>query len=197
MAFSGKRGGPGWSTMGRIRSTVNDYALAWLRIAIGILFLILVQYKIWGDKFARHGFAVSIHQFLNGHAYPFMVLVLRDLVLPHAGTIAYVIGYGELCIGIGLLLGIMVRTASFFGLIYMIVLLLSSNYPGPHAAIWQYFGAALNHLVFALCFVAFGMGDATRVWSVPSYYRHKLRQLAQEEAGNPDSSFPGSNVFGK
>ncbi|HVB34144.1 MAG TPA: DoxX family membrane protein [Patescibacteria group bacterium] len=178
-------------------TTVNDYSLAWLRIAVGILFLIFAQYKVWGPQFAHGGFADWIHLFLRHGAYPFMVPVLRGFVLAHAKYIAYLVGYGELCIGLGLLLGILVRGASFFGVIYMGVLLLSSNYPGPHAAIWQYVGASLNHLVFALCFVAFGMGDATRVWSVPSYYRRKLRHLAEEAMEKPDTSFIASNVFGK
>jgi thiosulfate dehydrogenase [quinone] large subunit len=39
----------------------------------------------------------------------------------------------------------------------MVTLLFSSNYPGPHAAFWQYFGASLNHLVLALCFAVFAI----------------------------------------
>lgn len=183
--------------MSRYEPTVNDYSLAWLRIAVGILFLILVPYKIWGTEFARTGFVNWIHLFLHQGAYPFMVPILRDWVLVHARPLAYLVGYGELCIGLALVFGVLVRGASFFGLIYMGVLLLSSNYPGPHAAIWQYLGASLNHLVLALCFVAFGMGDSTRVWSVSSAYRRKLRRLAQQPMENPDSSFVASNVFGK
>lgn len=183
--------------MSKNSPTINDYSLAWLRIAVGLLFLLFAQYKVWGPEFAHGGFVNWIHLFLRNGAYPFMVPVLRGFALAHATAIAYLVAYGELCIGLALLLGILVRGASFFGLLYMGVLLLSSNYPGPHATITQYFEAALNHLVFALSFVAFGMGDATRVWSVPSYYRRKLRRLAQEAMGNPDSSFTSSNVFGK
>jgi thiosulfate dehydrogenase (quinone) large subunit len=34
-------------------------------------------------------------------------------------------------------------------------LLFSSNYPGAHVPVWQYFGASLDHSVLAFCFVAF------------------------------------------
>src|SRR5215469_17894551 len=34
----------------------------------------------------------------------------------------------------------------------------ASNYPGPRAPFWQYFGAALDHLALALCFAAFAVG---------------------------------------
>jgi thiosulfate dehydrogenase [quinone] large subunit len=50
----------------------------------------------------------------------------------------------------------------------MAALLFSSDYPGPHAAFWQYFGASLSHSVFALCFLAFLVGRADAVWSARS-----------------------------
>ena len=183
--------------MKRHEPTLNDYSLAWLRIALGILFLILASYKVWGPEFVHRGFDGWIHLFLRNGAYPFMVPILQGFVLAHAQLFAYLIAYGELGIGSALLSGILAREASFFGLIYMGTLILSSNYPGPHAVIWQYLGASLNHLVLALCFVAFGMGDPARVWSVPSAYRRKLRRLAQQAMENPNSAFVASNVFGK
>ena len=133
-------------------------ALATLRISIGILFLILAEYKVFGTQFTRGGgFQYWINSFLESGAYPFMVPVLRNFVLPHATAIAFLAAYGELAIGISLVLGRFVRAASVCGLIYMATLLFSSNYPGPHAPVWQYFGAALNHLVLALCFAVFAM----------------------------------------
>lgn len=175
----------------------SDCALAWLRIAVGLFFLIVAQYKVWDAKFAHGGFAASVHQFLGGHAYPFMVPLLLGIVLPHVTLIAYLVAYGELCIGVSLVFGILVRTASFFGLIYMIVLILSSAYPGHHAVVWQYVTMAVSQLGYAFCFVAFAMGDATRVWSVPSYWRRKLRGLAGDQTANGDPGLASSNVFGK
>lgn len=98
-----------------------------------------------------------------------MAPILRDFVLPHGTVIAFLVAYGELAIGLGLSLGILVRTASTFGTVYMLALLFSSNYPGPHAPLWQYFGAALDHLVLALCFATFALGEADKVLSLRSY----------------------------
>ena len=179
------------------RPTVNDYALAWLRIAVGLLFLIFAQYKLWGPGFTHGGFEASIRQFLLRGAYPFMIPILRRFVLPHATAIAYLVAYGELCIGLSLLSGIMAAEASFFGLIYMITILLSSTYPGPHAFFWQYFASAMSPLGPALCFVAFQMGDSTRVWSVRSYFRRKIRRMAQKTTEDRDSSVSASNIFNK
>jgi uncharacterized membrane protein YphA (DoxX/SURF4 family) len=145
----------------------SNQALAGLRIAVGIVFLIFAEYKVFGTQFTLGGgFQYWINTFLEGGAYPFMVPVLRNFVLPHARAIAFLVAYGELAIGLSLVLGIAVRAASVCGLIYMLTLLFSSNYPGPHAAFWQYFGASLNHLVLAFCFVTFALTRSESTFSL-------------------------------
>jgi thiosulfate dehydrogenase (quinone) large subunit len=145
----------------------NARAMAVLRILLGVLFLIFGQYKVFGTGFILGGgFQYWINRFLQDGAYPWMVPVLREFVLPHARPIAFLVTYGELAIGISLISGILVRVASVFGLVYMLSLLFSANYPGPHAPFWQYFGASLEHLVPAICFVVLMIGDSTSVWSI-------------------------------
>ena len=145
----------------------NDLAFAFLRIAIGCLFLILAQYKITSTQFTMHGgFQYWIHRFLQNGAYPFMVPLLKDFVLPHATPIAFLVAYGELAIGVSLFFGAVTRAASFCGLIYMCSLIFSSNYPGADAPFWQYFGASLDHSILALCFVSFLIGDSERMLSI-------------------------------
>src|SRR5271155_5482827 len=156
----------------------NALAMAGLRIAVGCLFLIFGQYKVFGIQFTLHGgFETWINRFLqNGEAYPFMVPVLQGFVLLHATAIAFLVAYGELAIGLALICGILVRPASICGLVYMVSLLFSSNYPGPGAAFWQYFGASLDHSVLALCFAAFIFGEADRVLSIRSYLPMIVRE---------------------
>jgi len=127
--------------------TRNTHALALLRIGVGLLFLIFGQYKVFGTAFTLHGgFQSWINKFLEGGAYPFMVPVLREFVLPHATAIAFLVAYGEFAIGLGLTAGVLVRSASFGGLILMLTMLFSSDYPGAGAPFWQYFGASLSPL---------------------------------------------------
>ncbi len=148
-------------------------ALTGLRIAVGILFLIFGEYKVFGTQFTiGGGLQYWINRFLAEGAYPFMVPVLKDFVLPHAKPIAFLVAYGELAIGVALVLGLLVRAASVCGVIYMLTLLLSANYPGPHAAFWQYFGASLEHLVLALCFATFASIKREEVLSIHTYLRH-------------------------
>jgi thiosulfate dehydrogenase [quinone] large subunit len=146
--------------------TRNSHALAALRIGVGIFFLIFAEYKVFGTQFTLHGgFQFWINKFLEGGAYPFMAPVLRGFVLPHATGIAFLVAYGELAIGLALVLGILVRSASFCGLVLMLTMLFSSDYPGAASPLWQYFGASLSHSVCALCFAAFLIGRADSVWS--------------------------------
>src|SRR5579863_3549685 len=150
----------------------NTIALAALRIFVGMLFLIFGDYKVLGTEFIwGGGFQFWINRFLVEGAYPFMVPLLQRLVLHHATAIAFVVAYGELGIGLALILGILVRPASICGLIYMLTLLFSSNYPGPHAAFWQYFGASLEHLVLAFCLSAFALIKPEETLSIRRYIR--------------------------
>jgi thiosulfate dehydrogenase (quinone) large subunit len=151
-------------------SDANTRALAFLRIAVGLLFLIFAEYKVIGTDFTLHGgFQFWINKFLERGAYPFMVPILRNFVLPHATPIAFLVAYGELAIGLALTFGVLVRPASLAGLIFMLTLLFSSDYFGPAIPLWQYFGASLNHSVFALCFAAFLFGRSDAVWSISSW----------------------------
>ncbi len=155
--------------------TRNSYSLAMLRIGVGILFLIFAQYKVLGTAFTLHGgFQFWINKFLEGGAYPFMAPILRGFVLPHATSIAFLVAYGELAIGLALVLGILVRSASFCGLLFMLTMLFSSDFPGAGAPLWQYFGASLSHSVFALCFAAFLLGRADTVWSVKALRKNQV-----------------------
>ncbi len=152
----------------------NARVLAGLRILVGVLFLIFGEYKVFGTQFTLGGgFQFWINRFLSHGAYPFMVPVLREFVLPHGTVIAFLVAYGELAIGLSLTLGILVRPASFCAMIFMLTLLFSSDYPGADAVFWQYFGGALDHLVLAMCFAAFALGNADQAFSLRSFFHQR------------------------
>jgi thiosulfate dehydrogenase [quinone] large subunit len=158
----------------------SSWSLTALRIAVGCIFLIFAEYKVFGTQFTRGGgFQHWINIFLQSGSYPFMVPVLRNFVLPHATLIAFFVAYGELAIGLAMVSGIFVRPASVCGIVYMLTLLFSSNYPGANAPLWQYFGASLDHSVLALCFGAFALTNPEELWSIHSLRR---RSLSRERA---------------
>ncbi|WP_433969267.1 hypothetical protein [Tunturiibacter gelidiferens] len=106
-------------------------ALAFLRISIGLLFLIFAEYKLTSTKFIWGGMAQYIRQFLNQGSYPFIRPLLRDIILPHAVFFGALVSISELLIALSFLTGVLIHGASLCGLILMLLLLFSSNYPGP------------------------------------------------------------------
>ena len=152
-------------------SEQQSKALAFLRIAIGLLFLIFAEYKLVNTKFIWGGMAQYISQFLDQGSYPFIRPLLRNIILPHAVFFGAVVAISELLIAISLLTGTLVRWASAGGLTMMLLFLLSSNYPGPEAQFWQFFGASLEHSVLAICF--------TTLWITPSSQRCTLLKPKQ------------------
>src|SRR3954465_9427383 len=169
-----------YSTSGMRDSSARSLTV--LRIAVGCLFLIFAEYKVFGMQFTRGGgFQYWINLFLQGGAYPFMVPVLRNFVLPHATFVAFLVAYGELAIGLAMVSGILVRPASVCGVVYMLTLLFSSNYPGANAPLWQHFGASLDHSILALCFAAFALTNPQELWSIHALRR---RTLVRQRAGH-------------
>ena len=145
----------------------NGSAIAFLRVCVAIFFMIFGQYKVFGREFTRGGgFQFWINRFIQEGAYPFMLPILKGFVLRHAAGISFLVAYGELAIGISLLMGLWTKPASAFGLIYMLGLLFSSDYPGHGVPLWQYFGASLDHSILALCFLAFLVGEPEQQLSV-------------------------------
>ena len=145
----------------------NATALAALRISVGTLFVLFGEYKVFGTEFTLHGgFESSIRGFLVQGVYPWMAPVLENVILPHAHLYAFLTAYGELLIGLGLVFGVLSRVASLFGLLLMMLLWLSAGYPGPHVALWRYFGASLDWSVLAGCFAAFLIGEPEMRWSL-------------------------------
>jgi uncharacterized membrane protein YphA (DoxX/SURF4 family) len=139
-------------------------ALAFLRISIGLLFLIFAEYKLTSSRFIRIGMAQYITQFLNEGSYPFIRPFLRNIILPHSVFFGAIVSISELLIALSLITGVLVRWASVGGLTMMLVLLFSSNYPGPQAPFWEFFGASLEHSVLALCFIALLIAPSSQRW---------------------------------
>ena len=144
----------------------NELALAFLRITVGLLFLIFAEYKVFGHEFTHAEFPFWINKFIEQGAYPFMTPVLRNFVLPHSRLLSFVVAYSELAIGLALLVGLFVRLASIGGILFMLILLFSSDYPGAGAAFWEYFGNSLSHSVFILCFLTFLLGRSEAKFSL-------------------------------
>jgi uncharacterized membrane protein YphA (DoxX/SURF4 family) len=141
-------------------------AFAFLRISIGLLFLIFAEYKLVNTKFIWGGMAQNIEGFLKEGSYAFIRPLLKDIILPHAVFFGAVVAISELLIALSLLTGVLVRWASLGGLAMVMLFLFSSNYPGPNSPFWLFFGASLENSVLALCFIAFLISPPDLLWTL-------------------------------
>lgn len=138
-----------------------------MRIATSIFFLLFGEYKLAGPGFAHGGFQTYLQGYIFTGAVSFYRPVLSGLFLPHAVFFGYMVGVVETLIGLSLLLGLWVRPACVFGVLYMLNLTLATWWePGHSAPVWRYFGAELDHLPLLLLLVIFYATDAGRTWGL-------------------------------
>jgi uncharacterized membrane protein YphA (DoxX/SURF4 family) len=142
-------------------------AIAGVRVATSVFFLLFAEYKLAGPGFAHGGFQKYLHDFIANGAVSFYRPVLSGLVLPHAVVLGYTVGAVEALIGTSLLLGLWVRPVSVLGALYMLNLTLATWWePGHSAPLWRYFGAELDHLPLLLMFILFYAVDAGKAWGL-------------------------------
>lgn len=139
--------------------------LALCRIAVGLLFVIFGSYKVFWPTFVESGMNQWITGYIANTSYPFYRPFLEQVVLPHITLFAYLVGLGELAIGLSLTFGALVNLASFFGLVLMINLGLASGHR-PEMVFWQYFGASLDKIALGLWFAAFWATSAGHTWGL-------------------------------
>jgi len=133
------------------------------RIITGVFFIFFGEYKVFSGAFAHAGFAHYLDGYVQETAVSFYRSVLSHIVLPHVVFFGYLVGVVELFIGVSLIFGICVRSASVLGALHMISLTLATWWgPGHGAPIWQYFGAELDHLPLLLLFLIFFAASTDR-----------------------------------
>ncbi len=147
--------------------------IAAVRILTGVIFLFFGEYKIADPAFAHGGFEGWVHGFLNqGMAVGFFKPVLVNVALVHPVFCARLVGWGELAIGVSLVLGLFVRAAAIGGAIEMILLALATWFePGHGAPLWRYFGANLDHIPLLFLFAIFYATRAGNIWGLDGLRR--------------------------
>lgn len=140
--------------------------IAVCRIAVGLLFVIFGSYKVFWPTFVESGMNQWITTYLtNKTFYPFYEPFLLNVVQPHIKLFAYLVGLGELFIGLSLMFGALVNLSSFFGLILMINLGLASGHRSE-MVFWQYFALSLDKIALGLWLVAFWASSAGNTWGL-------------------------------
>src|SRR5215208_6178006 len=103
-----------------IQGILARSALAILRVYLGIIFLLAASPKVQRDPIPEYRAFVQQVAMERGH--PFYQRFAERVVLPNAPAIAVVITWGELLVGVTLILGLLTRGSAALGI------LLSINY---------------------------------------------------------------------
>ena len=103
--------------------------LAPLRLFLGITFVYAGIQKLTDSQFFSPGAAGYIGRQITSFAAgsPIRALLL-NLALPHAALFGSLVAWGELAIGIGTLLGLLLRPAAFFGALLSMLFFLSASW---------------------------------------------------------------------
>jgi thiosulfate dehydrogenase (quinone) large subunit len=141
--------------------------IAGVRMAASIFFLLFGEYKVAGQGFVHGGFQTYLQDYISNSAVSFYRPVLAGVILPHAVFFGYLVGVGELLIGIALLVGLWVRPACVLGILFLINMVLATWWePGHGVPVWRYFGNELDHLPLLLLLIIFFAADAGRFWGL-------------------------------
>lgn len=142
--------------------------LAVVRIAVGLLFVLFGEFKVVGADFVPGLMQQYVSRFVEGNqAVGFYKAFLAAVVVPHTELFGTLVAWGELLIGLALVLGLLVRVAALAGALHMLSLTLASwNAPGPDAPLWQYFANQLDHLGLLFLFALFFAGNAGKTWGL-------------------------------
>jgi thiosulfate dehydrogenase (quinone) large subunit len=130
------------------QSTYLGY-LALVRILVGVLFLLVAWPKISGGRFLGGG-ALS-QQLLNGiqkDPLAWHRAFISESVVPHAHLFSYLSAFGEISIGISLVVGCLVRISSLFGAFYNFNILFSVAYAAGGGTVNYNRVLILLHLIF-------------------------------------------------
>jgi uncharacterized membrane protein YphA (DoxX/SURF4 family) len=94
---------------------------------------------------------------------------LQETVLPHASVFATLQTYGEVAVGLGLVLGLFTRLAAVIGLV------LALNY--GLATQWMTFGQQGFHLLLISSMIIFLVAGAGRAWGLDAVLRPRVGAL--------------------
>ena len=152
----------------RRKKKIHLWPITMLRVYTGVFFLYYGFGKIRNPDFAD-GLAGFVSSRLEGSA-GFIRPFLESVVLPNKGLFAFFVAWGELAIGIALIVGLATRWASVAGAIMV-------------AAFWatkgQGFLDAQNHdVIWFMIFVALATIHAGRAHSVDERLADRFRFLA-------------------
>ncbi|MEO8972793.1 MAG: TQO small subunit DoxD [Ktedonobacteraceae bacterium] len=127
--------------------SVSKWILLPLRLFLGITFIYAGIQKLTDPQFfspsARGYIGKQIIGFATGSP---LHTFLTNVAVPHASFFGYLVAYGEIAIGLGTLVGFLLRPAAFSGMLISLMFFLSATW-----RVFPYFYGA--DIVFVFCWI--------------------------------------------
>ncbi|MFG2511553.1 DoxX family protein [Streptomyces sp. NPDC048584] len=143
---------------GTWRDTAARYALIPLRLFLGITFIYAGIDKLTDSAFMKDSGAGSIGDMMRAVRDSSAIPAMVDMALESPVAFGYAIAFGELAVGIGVLLGLLTRLAALGGALISLSLWLTVSW----AADPYYYG---NDLPYLFCWVPLVLAGAP-LWSL-------------------------------
>lgn len=150
----------GWIVLLRVVVGVWFLKAVWTKLTTAWLFGV-IPYPAVSPRFL--GFHPKrVAEFAAGNPVEWYKQFLESTVLPHAATFATLQTYGEVAVGVGLVLGLLTGLAALVGL------LLALNF--GLATQWMSFGQQGFHLLLITSMIVFLGARAGRLWGLDAWF---------------------------
>ncbi|MFI9613072.1 DoxX family protein [Streptomyces sp. NPDC052023] len=149
------------------RDTATRYALLPLRVFLGITFVYAGLDKLTDSAFLQEAGSGSIGDTMRAVRDSSAVPALVDMALENPVGFGYAMAFGELAVGIGVLLGLLTRLAALGGALISLSLWLTVSWASDP----YYYG---NDLPYMFCWVPLVLAGAP-YWSLDAVIRGRRR----------------------
>lgn len=137
---------------------LSGWILLPLRLFLGITFVYAGIQKLTDPQYFNHTAPGYIGKQILGFAFGSPIHnFLVYFVVPHATFFGALVAFGELAIGLGTLLGLLLRPAAFFGLLLSLMFFLSASW-----RVYPYFYGA--DIVFVFCWITMLIAGPEMCW---------------------------------
>lgn len=150
------------------RESAARYALLPLRVFLGVTFIYAGIDKLTSSSFLKDSGAGSVGDLMRSVRDSSAIPALVDLALKSPTGFGYAIAFGELAVGIGILIGLLARVAAVGGALISLSLWLTVSWSADP----YYYGNDLPYLMAWLPLILAGAG----VFSVDAALRDRRRR---------------------
>ncbi len=165
-----------WSVKGPDGAVPTGWVLMPLRLFLGVTFFYAGLQKLANPQFFQAASPISIHAQLVGASHSSPIHALITHLLPIASPVGAVIAVGEVAIGLGILVGLLMRVAAVAGMVLSFGLFLTISF---HSS--PYFTG--SDIVFFFAWTPVALAGAAGAPALDTWLASRPREPAEARDG--------------